>query len=72
MTEAPPGKYSAMTVNERLFAAKLLDQFDSAINAHDREKALDILEMVEMPRELGAQTVDPIFANPKMYGYPRR
>ena len=64
-------KYSAMTVNERLFVAGLLDSWDSAINAGDSQKAIDILCQVEFDTEQAAWTVDTTLANPSRYGFPR-
>ncbi len=59
--------YSGMTVNERLFVAGLMDQFDAAIAAGDRQGAIDVLSRVDV----GAGTVDAILENPGKYGYPR-
>jgi hypothetical protein len=62
----PP--YAGMTVNERLFWADLLDKWDSAIRAGDRQAAIDVLSEVE----LGSQAdriVDTTLANPTKYGF---
>ncbi|WP_434317997.1 hypothetical protein [Leifsonia sp. P73] len=64
--------YSAMTVNERLFVAGLLDPWDRAINRCDREKAIEILGQVDMDPSSASLTVDAVFTNPSKYGYPRR
>lgn len=37
-----------MTVNERLFVAKKIDEFDQAVNERDRRKVISILESVEL------------------------
>lgn len=60
-----------MTVNERLFAAGLLAQFDSAINEGVRQRAIELLEQVAMSEDTAATTVDTILGNPTKYGYPR-
>jgi len=39
-------KYSGMTVNERLFHAGLLDDFDKSIEEQDKTKLVLILEKV--------------------------
>ncbi|MBX3241318.1 MAG: hypothetical protein KIT80_17545 [Chitinophagaceae bacterium] len=36
---------SGMTVNERLFASDLINEFDKAKH-HDKEKAIEILELL--------------------------
>jgi hypothetical protein len=63
--------YSAMTVNERLFVARRVGAFDAAVNAGDREKAIEILGEVDMSAEDAEWTVDTTLANPTKYGYPR-
>jgi len=60
-----------MTINERLFAAGLLGQFDAAIDAGDRARAIELLGKVSMSEERAAETVDAVLANPSKYGYPR-
>ncbi len=57
--------WSAMTVNERLFAGRLLEEFDLAAKAKDRARMIDILARVDVP----PSTVDAILADPQMYGY---
>ena len=59
--------YSAMTVNERLFAAGLLVAFDRAARSHDRASMIEILASVEAKDP--AWSVDTILANPRKYGY---
>ena len=41
-------KYDEMTVNERLFVAKKIDEFDKAVNEKDRIKVISILQSVEL------------------------
>ena len=41
-------KYDGMTVNERLFVAKKIDEFDKAVNEKDRIKVIFILQSVEL------------------------
>src|SRR5438045_6952143 len=45
----PDQNYSGMTVNERLFAAGLLDDFDAAVMRWDKEAVLNLLQKVEVP-----------------------
>ena len=49
-------KYAGMTVNERLFIAGYLDEFDKAIKEKDIEKVISILKSVELPDS----AIDPI------------
>lgn len=41
-------KYDGMTVNERLFVAKKIDEFDKTVNEKDRIKVISILQSVEL------------------------
>jgi len=49
-------KYKGMTVNERLWASGLMDEFDKAVKEKDVIKAIWILEKVELTKE----NIDPI------------
>ena len=62
-------KYGGMTVNERVFAAGLLDQYDRAKKLRDRDAMLNILTRVEMSLDQAEETVDAFLANPEFYGY---
>lgn len=63
--------YGGMTVNERLFAAGLVEQFDAAISSGDRQRAIEILVQVSLSDVSAGETVDAVLANPEKYGYPR-
>lgn len=63
--------FGGMTVNERLYVAGLLEQFDSAIDSGDRQRAIELLVRVEMIETSAAETVDTVLGNPAKYGYPR-
>jgi hypothetical protein len=60
--------YRGMTVNERLFVAHLLDQFDDAVRAGDRDKLIGLLVTVQIEPAAAAFTVDRIFSDPTRYG----
>ena len=62
-------KYSGMTVNERLVLAGLMEEFDAAVHARDVDRAMKVLERVEMTPEQAEETVHTILENPKLYGY---
>ncbi len=61
--------YSGMTVNERLFEAELMTNFQAAARAGDREAMILVLTKVALSREEAGATADAILANPKYYGY---
>ena len=60
--------YSGMTVNERLYAAGLMDEFDAALRARDRARIIMVLERVALSRADAAFSADTILGNPKRYG----
>ena len=41
-------KYDGITINERLFVAKKIDEFDKAINEKDKIKVISILQNIEL------------------------
>ena len=61
--------YRGMTVNERLFEAGLLDQWDEAVRAGDNAAMAAILVRVEIAEEGATQIVATVLANPMRYGY---
>ncbi len=72
----PPerGGYSGMTVNERLYDAGLLEEFDDALRRGDRDQLIAILTRVELDAEQSAWTADTVLAHPTRYlpGKPAR
>jgi len=66
-----PPDVGGMTVNERLFTAGLIGEFDAAINAGDRHRAIELLKQAAVSEDSAATTVDAVLANPSKYGYPR-
>lgn len=53
-------EYSGMTVNERLFVAGLLHDFEDAIQRHDKVRAMEILASVDVdwPDTVVAQSLN--------------
>ena len=49
-------KYAGMTVNERLYASGLMDEFDKAVGEKNTAEVVRILHMVE----LGEESIKPI------------
>jgi hypothetical protein len=70
MSEERPD-YAGMTVNERLYVAGLLSEFEAAIESGDRQQAVEILGRVALGEIGAAETVDTILRDPSKYGYPR-
>ena len=63
------GKYSAMSVNERLGDAGLFSEWDQAVMQRDRDRMITILESVEVTADQAAWTADTVLANPERYGF---
>ena len=57
-------KYSGMTVNERLYAAGLLDNFFNIANRKDRNEMVALLMSVELDRSEAEKTADTILNSP--------
>jgi hypothetical protein len=53
------GKYSGMTVNERLYISGLVDAFDRATKQKDVDSAILILKSIE----LNDASIEPILQN---------
>jgi hypothetical protein len=64
---SPTDKFLGMTVNERLFAAGLLEDFDEAARRRDRRKMIVILTQVAI--DTPERTADTILQNPETYGF---
>ena len=60
--------YSGMTVNERLFAAGLLEDFEAAGRSRDRERMLELLGAVDLADQ-SEEIVGKILADPGFYGF---
>jgi hypothetical protein len=61
--------YRAMTVNERLFASGLLQEFDLAARGRDASRMTKILLQVQMTPEQAENTIRALLKNPEYYGY---
>ena len=53
-------KYAGMTVNERLQAFDLLEEFDQAREAKDGKKMIQLLILTELTPKQAKETVDSI------------
>jgi hypothetical protein len=65
----PAEPRGALTVNERLQAAGLQDEFDAAIRARDAQKAVAVLVRAGFSAVQANGTVQAIFKRPAYYGY---
>ena len=65
----PGADYTGMTVNERLFAAELLGEFDAAVRGRDRGRMVEILKRVQIPEAEAESTVERLLTDPQKYGY---
>jgi len=63
--------WAGMTTNERLFEAGVMDAFDAAIEAGDRDRAIALLGKAHFGERAAADIADAVLANPAFYGYPR-
>jgi hypothetical protein len=59
-----------MTVNERLYSAGVLDEFDSAARKRDRDAMIALLMKTDLSREQAEQSIDALLSDPRKYGYP--
>lgn len=62
---------AGMTINERLFHVGIVDEFDAAILARNQEKAVALLQRVELSKEEAMAAAATIFENPGRYGYDK-
>ncbi len=60
--------YSGMTVNERLFSAGLIADWDVAAHSRNRKRMVELLTKVDLEDEAD-QIVDTILSNPQRYGF---
>jgi hypothetical protein len=66
---SPSSPYCGMTTNERLFAAGLLDAFDTAALARDRARMIELLMTTDFSRPDAEQMADSVLACPDVYGF---
>jgi hypothetical protein len=55
---------SGMTVNERLYAAGLLDAFYRAANKRDKDEMISLLMSVDLEKPQAEEAADSIINNP--------
>lgn len=69
MTLEAESNFPGMTLNERLFAARLLSEFDTAARQRARATMISLLVKVGLSESDAAASSDAILADPKLYGY---
>ena len=60
--------YRAMTVNERLFAAGLVNAFDAAARNREKSKMVEILLRVQLSPDQAEETATAFLNDPEKYG----
>lgn len=66
-TAALSERYAGMTLNERLYAAGLLERFDAAVEQSDRGAMAELLKQVGIDASGAQLTINTILANPARY-----
>jgi hypothetical protein len=61
---------AALTLNERLYEAGILDSFAAAVERGDKAAVVAFLKAVEIDPTEAVVTADMILNNPKRHGYP--
>jgi hypothetical protein len=67
-SQGDQGRYEGMTVNERLFNAGILAQFDEAARRRDRARLVELLRQVELSQSEAEWSVDTLLAEPAKEG----
>jgi len=62
-------KYSGMTLNEMLFEAGLIKEFDKAVKEKNELALIQILQKVNISAKNGKKIIKTIFNNPGKYGF---
>lgn len=61
------GKYAGMTVNERLYEAGIMEEWDRAATSKNRDRMIELLGEVELADQ-AEQITDTVLSDPKRYG----
>jgi hypothetical protein len=67
MTDDAKDQFAGMTVNERLCVAGLIETWDAAVRARDRNAMIATLRAVDIAAP--ENIVDTVLANPARYGF---
>ena len=69
MATLDAGGQGGMTLNERLYSAGLLPEFENAVRRRDRDATIAALAKVGLSQAMAVWTADTVLANPEHYGY---
>lgn len=62
-------KYKGMTLNEMLFEANLINDFETAIKIRDVRQAMEVLSKINILKDDAEKIINTIFQNPKKFGF---
>ena len=60
--ETPDSEFRGMTVNERLFSASLMDEFDNAVQVRDRAKIISLLQQTGIALPFAERVAESVLA----------
>ena len=60
-------RFAGMSGNERLYEAGVMEAWDIALRARDRDKMIELLRIAEWGDAEAVETVDFILTNPTRY-----
>ncbi len=69
MNKPTEQELGGMTVNERLFALDLFDEWDESVNSRNRNQMIQILSQCAMSQKQCEETADTLLENPQKYGF---
>lgn len=64
-------RFAGMTLNERLFQAGLISEFDEAALSRGRAQMIAVLERVSLTPREAASVADQVLANPAKFGFSK-
>ena len=71
VSTADRSRFAGMTLNERLFQAGLISEFDEAALSRDRAQMIAVLERVSLTPREAASVADQVLANPAKFGFSK-
>jgi hypothetical protein len=62
-------KFSGMTLNEMLFEAGLIKEFDKAVKEKNESALIQVLQKINIPTQNAKKIINTIFNDLKKYGF---
>jgi hypothetical protein len=62
-------KFSGMTLNEMLFEAGLIKEFDKAVKEKNETALIQVLQKINIPTQNAKKIINTIFNDLKKYGF---